>query len=304
MKPRLLRDEQRPTIGILSTLSDYALLAPALAAEGRTLLLDERGALSAVKGEAIDLLIMAARNDWWSELPGLQELEAEIVKAGATVMAVVPRGDTAALAHAFDHGVADCIVYPFDIDEVVVRVRVRLQRKRLDDERRAEAAEVRRLALTDPVTGLWNRHYLDTELAAAVEQGKASGKPLSLMMIDIDRFKPINDRHGHAVGDKVLRSVGSRLVAGIRSGDALARYGGDELALVMPNTMIAAASLVAERLRHLIAEGTTEVAFGVTISIGVAELLSDEPAAVLLARADKALYMAKFGGRNRVAAAS
>ena len=297
------RPTERPTLGVIANLTDYALLAPALAAEGRTLMLDERSAIGAVRDGLVDVLIIAPRSDWWAEINAVVDLRIEAERQHVTVLAMVPAGDAIALTMAFDSGVADCVAYPFDAHEVAVRVRALLRRKHVADRRRADSAEVRRLALTDPVTGLWNRHYLDSDLAAKISRAHATARPLSLMMIDIDRFKPINDRHGHAIGDRVLRSIATRLAGGIRSADTLARFGGDELALVMPDTALATAAGVAERLRALVAEGI-EVPFAVTISIGVAELAFDEPAEMLLTRADKALYAAKFDGRNRVAAAS
>ena len=266
-------------------------------------MLDERSAIAALREDGLDLLIIAPRFDWWAECAAVTDLHAEAARSHATVLAMVPAGDAAALALAFDSGVADCVAYPFDPAEVAVRVAALLRRKQVADRRRAAAAEIRRLALTDPLTGLWNRHFFDTDLAAQIDRAMASGRTLSLLMIDIDAFKPINDRHGHVIGDKVLRAVATRLAGGIRGGDTLARFGGDELVLVMPDTPLDIASRAAERLRALVA-ATTEVPFAVTISIGVAELGFDEPAASLLARADKALYAAKSAGRDRIAAAS
>ena len=294
----------QPTIGVMATLTDYARLAPHLAPYGRTRMLDERGTIAAVTRGQLDLLIVAPRHDWWAEQAAMGAIEAAASVSRTAVLAMVPKGDAAALALAFDRGAADCIGYPFDPEEATIRARALLRRKAAADRRRVAAAEVRRLALTDPVTGLWNRHYLDTDLAAKIEQARTTGRPLALVMIDIDRFKPINDRHGHTVGDRVLHDVAARLGGGIRSADTLARFGGDELALVMPDTGLETAKSVAERLRGLVAGAVSASAFAVTVSMGVAELNPDEPAAALLARADAALYTAKVRGRNSVAAAS
>ncbi len=293
----------RPAVGIVATLRDYSTVAPALTSSARVILLDERSAIAAVRERAIDLLIVVPRLDWWAERPATALLEGEAARAHVGVLAAVPRGDAVALALAFDSGVADCLAYPFDLDELAVRARALLRRKKAADQLRTSADEARRLALTDPVTGLWNRHYLDTDLATKVAAAHSAARSLSLLMIDIDRFKPINDRYGHAVGDAVLRSIAARMSAGIRGGDTLARFGGDELALIMPDTGLDMATGVAERLRTVVATPIPEVPCGVTISVGVAELGFDEPAESLLGRADKALYAAKVEGRNRVAAA-
>ncbi len=297
-------DRSTPAIGVVANLVDYAIIAPALADLGKTYLLDEVTMFAAVRDGKLDLLLLVPRNDWWQEVDGIADLQAAATRVQISVLAMVPAGDARALAYAFEQGVADCAPYPVDAAETAVRVGALLRRKSVADRLRADAAAVRRLALTDPVTGLWNRHYLDTELAARIATAEASGRTLSVLMIDIDAFKPINDRHGHAIGDKALRAVAMRLSAGIRANDILARFGGDELVLVMPDTGIDAAAIVAERLRALVADGTTEVPFGLTISIGVAELMAAETATALIDRADKALYAAKLDGRNRVAAAS
>jgi len=293
-----------PKVGVVATLRDYSTVSPSLAGHATVVLLDARSAIAAVRERAVDLLLVVPRRDWWAERPAMATLEAEAARAHVGVLAAVPRGDAVALALAFDGGVADCIAYPFDLDELSVRARALLRRKQAADRDRASADEARRLALIDPVTGLWNRHFLDADLVAKVAAAHAGARALSLVMIDIDRFKPINDRHGHAVGDSVLRIIAARLSHGIRSGDTLARFGGDELALIMPDTGLEMAAGAAERLRGVVAAPCPEMPCGVTISLGVAELAFDEPAEALLARADKALYAAKLDGRNRVAAAS
>ena len=296
-------DRATASVGVIANPVDYTTLAQALADDCRTVSLDERTAIGALSDGAVDLLIISPRSDWWAELPSIVDVEAEARRAHVTVLAMVPRGDTAALALAFDSGVADCAAYPFDQAEIVLRVRALLRRKRVADRRRADAAESRRLAFTDPVTGLWNRHYFDADLAAKIDHAAATATPLSLLMIDIDRFKPINDRHGHVIGDKVLLQVAKRLGDEIRTDDTLARFGGDEMVLVMPDTTLAVATTVAERLRAAIAN-VTDVPFVVTISIGVAELGDGEAAANLLTKADKALYAAKSAGRDMIVAAS
>jgi len=300
-QPIYAEQPHTPTIGVMANLADFAALAQVVASAGKIVLLDRCGLATALREDALDLLILSPRRDWWDEVDTLTEFYQAAARAHLAVLAMTPTGDVRALEHAFTTGVTDCVPYPIDPAEVAIRVTVLLNRKRTADRLRAEATAMRRLALTDPVTGLWNRHYLDTELAARVATGEPS---LSVLMIDIDRFKPINDKHGHAIGDRALRAVATRLNAGIRAHDTLARFGGDELVLMMPDTRIEAATLVAERLRELVADGTTEVPFNLTISVGVAELIEGESVTMLLERADKALYAAKLNGRNRVAAAS
>jgi two-component system cell cycle response regulator len=163
------------------------------------------------------------------------------------------------------------------------------------------------MAITDALTGLSNRRYMESHLGTLVEQASARGKPLSALVIDIDYFKAINDTHGHDAGDDVLRDFALRLKRSIRGIDLACRYGGEEFVIVMPETDMAVAAMVAERLRRRIAaepfaitqEGAQTIP--VTISIGIAGLRGkDDSAASLLKRADQALYRAKRDGRNRV----
>ena len=164
------------------------------------------------------------------------------------------------------------------------------------------------MAITDALTGLHNRRYMESHLATLAEQASSRGKPLAVMMLDIDFFKSINDNHGHDAGDDVLREFAMRVRKSIRGIDLACRYGGEEFVVVMPETDVAVAAIVAERIRRRIAgepfairSGTA--ALDVTISVGIAALsgVSDTPAAIIK-RADQALYRAKRDGRNRVVA--
>ncbi len=291
-------------IGAIATPDDIALLTRTLAGLGAVVPLDERSAIGAMRSGYLTLLITAPPvAEGVPRLP-FTALLAEIQQWQVPLFELIPRDDTAALAQAFDDGAADCAGYPIDAEESRIRVRSLLQRIAVSDQLRRDAAEIKRIANTDPVTGLYNRHFLDREIAGRIAHAAAHGRPLSLLMIDIDRFKPINDRHGHTIGDKVLRAVANRLSAGIREFDTLARFGGDELAIIMPETGLDVARLVADRLCALVADGTTEVPFKVTVSIGVAALSVGDTESTLLAKADAALYAAKTSGRNRVAQAA
>jgi two-component system cell cycle response regulator len=142
-----------------------------------------------------------------------------------------------------------------------------------------------------------------------VEQAASRGRPLALLMIDIDYFKSINDSWGHDTGDDVLREFAIRIKKSIRGIDLACRYGGEEFVVVMPETDMAVATLVAERLRRAIASEPFSIQQGarsidVTISIGIAALGRDETAAMVFKRADQALYRAKRDGRNRVVPAA
>lgn len=159
------------------------------------------------------------------------------------------------------------------------------------------------LAHTDALTGLYNRRAYDQELAREWRRVQRNGAALSVLLIDADHFKSINDQHGHAVGDRVLQALAALIQRSAREIDVAARIGGEEFAVLLSDTGATSALNVAERIRSQIAQSDTMTVTGVTVSIGVATLAAEESAASLQHRADQALYMAKSQGRNRVVSA-
>lgn len=160
-------------------------------------------------------------------------------------------------------------------------------------------------AWTDALTGCHNRRWLDARLPRLVERYRRAGSPLSVLALDIDLFKRVNDTYGHAAGDAVLAAVGHAILTGLRPTDLGARYGGEEFTIVLPDTPLEGAVIAAERLRTRLCDAPIiaadgRVISGVTASIGVAELTLDEDPLTFLARADAALYRAKAAGRDRV----
>ncbi|MCA3254105.1 MAG: diguanylate cyclase, partial [Alphaproteobacteria bacterium] len=219
------------------------------------------------------------------------------------LLAFVPRGERAVMLRAFDIGASDCVTMPADMVEVIARVRTLLRRGRLTERLRQNLVRSMRLASTDAVTGVHNRHHLMQQLGTLVLRARTTAKPLAALMVDLDHFKSVNDRFGHAVGDRALRAVGHELSAAVRGLDVVARYGGEEFAVLMPDSDLAAAELAAERVRAAVETLHTRHP-GVpplTVSIGVAAMRAGEDdGGDLLVRADAALYAAKTGGRNRV----
>jgi two-component system cell cycle response regulator len=206
-----------------------------------------------------------------------------------------------------DLGATDYLMRPLDRNELLARVRIQVRRKRLQDRLQENYQKSLSLALTDGLTGLYNRRYLTAHLdglMARLAEGTTMGP--ALLLLDIDWFKRVNDTHGHAAGDDVLREVSARVARHLRPFDLVSRYGGEEFVVVMPETPQRVAEAVAERLRSVIAEtpmvvGTPPVEINLTISIGLAvPPNAQETTAGLLHRADEALYAAKAGGRNRV----
>jgi two-component system cell cycle response regulator len=210
------------------------------------------------------------------------------------------------MVRGLEIGVNDFLVRPIDRNELLARVRIQVRKRRYTERLRDNVQMSIEMAITDALTGLFNRRYMESHLATLVEQAASRGKPLAALVIDIDYFKSINDTHGHDAGDDVLRDFALRIKRSIRGIDLACRYGGEEFVLVMPETDMAVAAMVAERLRRRIAGEPFAIQEGakaipVTISIGIAALRGkEETAASLLKRADQALYRAKRDGRNRV----
>jgi diguanylate cyclase (GGDEF)-like protein len=202
-----------------------------------------------------------------------------------------------------DLGAVDYLVKPFNPPELEARVRAALRTKAALDALAADAT-------TDPLTGLLNRRQLEARAAAAIHLARRHRRPLSCLLLDIDHFKEVNDRYGHLAGDAVLREVARRLRESIRRSDVVARFGGEEFLLLLPETECGGALLAAERIRRYLAAAPVALppprpALFVTASIGVAGWSPDLPdAAALFEAADRALYQAKGSGRDRVAPAA
>ena len=207
------------------------------------------------------------------------------------------------ILRGFDMGANDWIARPVDDNELRVRARNQIRRKFYQERLRADFGQALEMALTDPLTGLYNQRYLMRHLRGLLAAGQPNG--LGLLMLDVDHFKLVNDRFGHAAGDRALRAIAEALRGRTRVFDSIARYGGEEFVVVMPGASELDAVTAAERLRADIealafhpSDGATHQ---LTVSIGVAFTAGPEAAAeTLLQIADAAMYRAKNAGRNRV----
>jgi two-component system cell cycle response regulator len=224
------------------------------------------------------------------------------------ILAICEPDDTTRLMRGLEIGVNDYLLRPIDGHELQARVRTQIRRKRYTERLRDNVQMSIEAAITDALTGLHNRRYMESHLGKLIEQASVRGKQLAVLVLDIDYFKSINDTYGHDCGDDVLREFAIRVRKSIRGIDLACRIGGEEFVVVMPETDMAVAATVAERLRRKIAAEPFPIeqgrrAIDVTISIGIAALESPhDTAAQLLKRADQALYRAKRDGRNRVVA--
>jgi diguanylate cyclase (GGDEF)-like protein len=245
-------------------------------------------------------------------MPGFDGLKFLGLKASRKELEQIPviiltaEDDLDRKAEILERGAQDYVTKPFHEKELLARVRIHTKLKLLQDELREKNDLLETLSVTDVLTGLANRRRLMTRLEEEVARARRYKTPLSVVMIDIDHFKQVNDDHGHAMGDEVLRNIGAMLKAGVRTTDLAARYGGEELTLVLPHTDIPDAMLVAENLREKFAEfehHLDRVTLKKTVSMGVAarDGQGEVPSAEdLLKYADEALYRAKQNGRNRV----
>ena len=224
------------------------------------------------------------------------------------ILLIADPGELTRLAKGLDLGANDYLVRPVDRNELLARVRTQIRRKRLQDRLHENYSRSLSLALTDELTGLYNRRYVFahlTELMARMPEGGAT----AVMMFDIDHFKQVNDRFGHLAGDDVLRELAGRALRNVRSVDLVGRLGGEEFVVVMPETSLGGATIVADRLRQAVADEPFVLAengekLAVTISVGLAVTgQGEDTLEALLKRVDDALYAAKNGGRNRVIAA-
>jgi len=256
----------------------------------------------------VDLVIVNTAARGFDGLRFAAQLRSDEGTRGLPILAVVDFDDRPKVVKALDIGVNDILARPIDPEELAARARTQIRRKRYTDFLRDNLDQSLELAVTDQLTGLHNRRYMQGRLEALMRRTAAGGEPVACLVIDIDHFKRINDSFGHAVGDEVLREFSVRLASNVRAIDLPVRVGGEEFVVVMPDTSLDVARRIAERIRLHVAGSPFRVLDGeqlltVTISIGVAASLGpeDTPKA-LLRRGDEAMYEAKAAGRNRVIA--
>jgi two-component system cell cycle response regulator len=331
---KMLTDELRSRAATSERMGliDRSIQAAMANQPGRIILVDDRPnsieRFAAALGEKHELTVVqdpqmalfeAAEKDWelaiislnLKDYDGLRlcsQLRSLERTRNLPILIVVEPHDNARLLRGLDMGVNDYLMRPVDRNELMARIYTQLKRRRYTEQLRENVQQSMEMAVTDSLTGLYNRRYMETHLATLIDQAANRGKSLSALVIDIDYFKAVNDTHGHDTGDHVLQEFARRLRASIRSIDMACRLGGEEFVLVMPDTDMALAYRIGERLRQIIAGAPFEVGsdaggLHITISIGVASLDgAHDTQEDILKRADQALYRAKRDGRNRVVA--
>jgi two-component system cell cycle response regulator len=232
----------------------------------------------------------------------VQALKADPATADIPVVFLTGRVGADDVARALKLGGHDYVRKPPEAAELLARVNAALRVKVLQDELRKRAEDFDRVSRTDHLTGLFNRRHMEEQLRMLGAGAKRHGFPLSVLIVDVDHFKRVNDTYGHHVGDDVLVAVSDRLANALRTEDILGRWGGEEFLLVLPHTGTEAARVLAERLR--LAVSATPVTVGsasLTVTISVGGAAAEEPGEhELLQLADHELYAAKADGRDRV----
>ena len=228
---------------------------------------------------------------------------------GIPILTVADLEDRPKILRGLDLGVNDYLVRPIDRNELIARVRTQVRRKRYAESLRNNVEQAIEMAVVDALTGLHNRRYFDMHLSSLLDQAAQESKPLSLLVLDIDFFKKINDTYGHDAGDEILRALAGRMRRAVRSVDLVCRLGGEEFVIVMPETALDVAGKVAERVRRAVEAEPFNVKDGqmavpVTVSIGIADRGSDANPDFIYKSADKALYESKSTGRNKVTLAA
>ncbi|MGG5821852.1 PleD family two-component system response regulator [Falsiroseomonas sp. HW251] len=284
--------------------SGAAALAAVLSLDGLmvTSCADPASAWDALQTGEQDVVLLSLSLGGPDALRLASRLRAEATTRDIPLLLVGDAAQKGLVLRGFDLGANDHVLRPVDPNELRARVRNQIRRKRYQERLRADLDRSLEMAVTDPLTGLRNRRYVRRHLEGVLRTSGAA-----VLVLDVDRFKAVNDTHGHAAGDAVLKEVADRVRANIRASDVVARYGGEEFLVVMSATGQEEAVIVGERLRGAIAGTPVEAGsdrLSITASVGVAAAEAGASVEALVAAADSALYRAKNAGRNRVEAAA
>lgn len=281
-------------------------IADALQPDQHTVICVHTGmeAMEKISSDEFDLIIVSLNLENEDGLRLCSHLKSNETTRTIPILMAGAEEDMQRVVNGLEIGVQDYILRPLDKNEMLARTRTQIRRKRFHERLRSSYETSLSMALTDSLTGLYNRRYLEVHLQKLLHKNQQSNKPLAILMVDIDNFKSVNDTYGHAVGDQILKVFAERLKDGLRSFDLVARMGGEEFVVILPDVSHDLAYIVAERLRSSIADTPIPCAapdgqLAITTSIGGAIINSNTDMLLTLDRADKQLYEAKESGRNR-----
>ena len=263
-----------------------------------------KDAVKRTEAEEFDLIIVSSELTSDVGLHLCNHFRSQEKTKATPLLIIIADDNMDLLVKGLDMGINDYLVNPIDSNELVARANIQIRRKRYQDALKETRQENLSMAITDKLTKVYNRHYLDKHLNRLVVSSLEKRKPLALMMIDIDHFKSVNDTHGHLAGDQVLQQMPKRILQSVRATDMVARFGGEEFAIILPDTTLSQAAEVAERIRKRVDQIEFDIPnnkLHCTISIGVSMIMPGDTPEKLIGRADKALYHVKSTGRNKVA---
>ncbi len=296
----LLVDDRPNAANTIKSIINDKLYSECMIATSR------EAAMNSVRFDKPDLMLINAGMESYDGLRLCSEIRSSPQARHSSVILMVDHGDYRTIAAALDLGANDYVMRPLDENELIARMRSQMRRKCYADQLRDNVHNSLKMAVTDPLTGLYNRRYAVPHMQTLIERSDPEKSPISVGLLDIDHFKNINDTYGHGVGDEVLKEFANRIRHNVRGVDLAARIGGEEFLVVMPETSQAAAAVVAERLRASIAAKPFKVShevgqINITVSIGISAGVDPaETPEALLEHADIALYRSKNNGRNRV----
>jgi diguanylate cyclase (GGDEF)-like protein len=261
--------------------------------------------LKSMIGQKPDLIICDLEMPRMDGFKFLRMVNSREDLRGTPVIMLTGREDRELKIKGLEEGASDYVTKPFDSGELIARVKVQLKIKNLQDELKKSNDLLRELSNTDPLTRLYNRRYLNQTLQSEMLRAKRYQESLTLVILDIDNFKSINDTYGHQNGDIILMGIAETVRKGRRCYDIAARYGGEEFIIVLPGTSLEGGVTVAERVRRdveVMSFTSPMDRLSVTVSLGVSSFPSEgiEDEDALVRRADEALYKAKQNGRNRI----
>ncbi|KAF8818673.1 PleD family two-component system response regulator [Rickettsia endosymbiont of Cardiosporidium cionae] len=252
-----------------------------------------------------DLIIVSCQIDFIDPLRLVGIIRSKEKFKNSVLMMLGEDASMHIIMKAMELGINDYFIYPVDASELQARIRTQLRRKFYQDQLKQEINESFNLSTKDGLTGVFNRRYFDSYISSLIQDCKQLRANLSIIMIDIDDFKEVNDKYGHQSGDAILQQLISNIADNIRVTDLLARYGGEEFIIVLDQTLLDEAVKVADNIRNIISNTKfilpkDNIEISKTISIGIAQYRHQESLISFIDRADSALYQAKFLGKNRL----
>jgi two-component system cell cycle response regulator len=262
-------------------------------------------ALAKAANENVDLMIVSLGLGAFDGLRLCSQARSHESTRNLPILLIADREDGQKVLRGLELGVNDYLTRPVDRNELLARARTNVRQKRYMDRLRQTVRRSVEMALYDPLTGLNNRRFMERRLPAMIEAARQRAAPLTMMILDIDHFKRINDTYGHDAGDRVLKGFAAELQQIVRGGDLVCRLGGEEFVVVVPGVDANHGARMAERARRTIENkefpiGDAVGSVSITVSIGLADFRGQQDSADLYRRADRALYVSKSAGRNRV----